>query len=610
MYSQAQIEANLNSTLSHKEDIYGGIVDISLWWDVKDKKEALAKKKHLDLSTVKYMSLDENMFSTLPTMYLEIVDAGGTMSEDPIIIGRELFIEIQPKAKKDVEKRSSPVFIASKIESFYFKTNSYTGATVYHVNCVLSATAFVNKVITYPEKVAGDTLGLAEKSTDVVKNVAGLGGLSVACDISTVDSMHWINNSLTCKDFVDKVVNHSWIAEDDATLFYVTLNGWGHYTSIKTMCNNQNVKNIILQSKLDHKIRTEGADKAYSDYLEPQAQIIASDIKFINTGSRTQNIGGGIHQSVFYDNGWGTVSKLILGLYPKKASAPDMLNVGLTERPNTRYVKFDGQGDQIYIGGQTNNDSQVARSIREKKFEGVHFDTTHLFYDFAESNNKAIKLGFFQQFWKITITCSKQFAYFYNDDEMIPQVGDVCDIDFGIQDKENKVYSGKYVVTRVEHMWSENNAYSIVLTVCSDGLHLKKQTCPFFETCSKAGSCKYQKQFEQCAEYQKQLEKKAVEEAVEENEDTADKIEKSTEASKDEGSANKGSQKPAEAVKPTQTSTTNKTKPKNYAKNTTTQKKANQASREENSCKDELTKAEEKNKLYESAYPYFNPFNI
>lgn len=569
------------------EGIIGGIVDITMWWDVKNKEEAYSKNKHIDLNNVMYLSFDENMFSTLPTLHLEMIDGGGYITDEPLTIGRELFVELQSKAKDDIMKNTSPLLIASKIESFKAKPNMFSGKTTYVIECVLNATSFVNKVITYPQKTIADILGLAENSADVIKNVAGLGGIPVACDISPSDRMHWINNNLTCKDFVDKVVNHSWISADDASIFYVTLDGWGHYTSIKTLCKNQSEKNIVTQSKVDYKISTDGIDKTYSSYLLPNSHIVAGDFRLINTGSRTQNVGGGIHQAIFYDNNDGNVSQAILNEFSGKASAPDSQNVGFYERPNVRYVKFDGHSDQVFMGGQSNNDSQVARSVREKKFAGIHFDTTHIHYDIAESNNKAIKIGFFQQFWKIAIDCSKQYDYFYTDDEMMPKIGDVCNIDMGRNDSDNPIYSGRYLITRVEHVWSKNNNYNIFITVCADGLHLSNQKCPHYDLCPNANKCRFTQQFENCPFYSKQAETAAVEDAIKENEETAEIIEMSNYAN-DESSTNNISQtiinknketkKASDKINKKSTATTKKSKPKKNNP-TTTQKQPNCAER-------------------------------
>lgn len=515
--SEAQLEAWATGAKSKRSGTNDNQVDIALWWDVKDKKEAFRRKKHIELESVKMLKLEENMFSTLPTGFLELADAGNFAFNEPLQIGRELFIEIQLGAANSVAKETEPLLVKAKIEKFIIRPNMSTGGALYDIDLTLNATAFVNNIITYPAKTASDPLGLAETSVEAIRNVAGLGGLPVASDIMTYDSMHWINNNLSCKDFVDKIVNHSWIGEDDATIFFTTLDGYGHYTSIKTLTDNQQARNIVTESRYREKMQKDGKKAADKDWMKANSNIIAQDFKLINVGSRTQNIAGGIHQAVFYDNGWGAVAPAVLAAYNEKASAPDIQNVGLTEKPNTRYVRFDGQSDMIYMGGQSNNDSQVARSVREKQFAGVHFDSTHLFYDFAEANNKAIKMGFFQQFWKFTVDTKRQLDYFFNDNDMIPHIGDVCYIDFDIEKKENRLYTGRYLVTKIEHVWGNTNSYSLIITVCADGLHLENKKCKYCEICKAKNTCRYIKQFEKCDEYKKIKEKEQFDKRIEDD---------------------------------------------------------------------------------------------
>lgn len=498
MSSVAQTQALIKTAQNSGEDNINSTIDIELWYDVEDKEKATER---VDLSIVNKLTFDENMFSVLPTMTLEMVDDGTYYNLKPMKIGRKIYVRIQSSAKTQDNKEVTPILTRMTIDSITQKVNQGTGTSNMLVHCVYDCQGFINKVPTYP--IPGlVTLPIPENSNDAVTKVCNAVGLS--CDgeyPEGLDVMNYVNETLTAKKLVDKIVDHAWVGENDAPVFYVDLEGTAHFTTISKMVHTSNKLNCIGQVLFNRQFQRIEHEEFYNTFLVPGQKLIYQDLKQVNLGAKVNNIGGGIVKAAVYDP--IGLTNIALKLTDKNTQ-PDINNIGTSEKPNTNYNCYKGSADTTWLGNTSNREAAECNKVRATRQFGIASSNVHNWYEAASANNYTVKMAFFQNFWKLTLDVNKQPRYFYQNASLMPRIGMKINIDFTDEDYDNKIYNGDYLITRVQHIWTRGNSYAIAITVVADGYYDSKPKCKYYDKCPNKANCARSKDFSSC-EFYKQL---------------------------------------------------------------------------------------------------------
>lgn len=498
MSSFAQIQANSRKIKNNGEAAIRHTIDIDLWYDVEDPEKA---DEWVDMSIVNKITFDENMFSVLPTMVIELQDDGSYYNLKPMKIGRKIYCRIASAARTNDNKEVKPLITRMTIESVTQKVNQGSSASIMKIQCVYDAQGFINKVPIYPTPGA-ITIPVPENSNDAVTKVCSSVGL--ACDGELgdcLDYMNYVNGTLTAKKLVDKIVDHAWVGENDAPVFYVDLEGIAHFTSIKRMIDSNNKIRALGQVLFNRQLQRIDIQEFYNTFLLPGAKLIYQDIKQVNLGAKVNNIGGGMTKGAVYDPSILTTTTLKAST--DKTVQPDINNTGITELPDTSYLSYEATADTVYLGNTSNREAAECRKLNGVRQYGIASTNVHPWYEAAGPNNYAVKMAFFQNFWKITLDINKQPKYFYENASLMPRVGKVINIDFTNEDFDNQVYTGDYLITRVQHIWTKGNSYAIALTVCADGYYDSKPKCKHFNECPNKGNCVFKKDFDTCKFYKR-----------------------------------------------------------------------------------------------------------
>lgn len=498
MNSLAQHENELKHLKNSGSGIIESLIDITIWFDVEEEHKATK----LDMTTVERLELDENMFASLPTMKITLTDDGTYFNYRTMKIGRKIFVKLIPAARTDDEKEVEPIVSRMTVKRTIMKVDQNSGKTNLLIDCCLDAQGMINEIVDYPKETL-ISVPIPENSKQTLENVCGSIGIPLASDIEPVDYMSWVNGTLTGRKFIDKIVNHSWVEEDDATVFFVDLAGVGHYTSLKKMVQASDKYSAMSQQNFNVMCSTVEHKELYENYLQPEGTIIYQDLKQINLGADVNNVGGGVQKACTYDP-IGLNDKILLAT-SSKTSSPDVENLSLSERPDTDYLLYEGNSDNVFLGTESVREAAQGNKNNRAKQVGLYSTNTHPWYDIAEANNYAVKLGFFQQFWKLTIDINKQPGYFYKIPSLFPRIGKLIEVDFTNGNDKNDVYTGKYLITRVQHVWTTGNSYAIAITVCADGYYSSQQKCKFHDKCKNKENCVFHKNFTVCKYYEENV---------------------------------------------------------------------------------------------------------
>lgn len=493
-YSIAQIQAGLTKAKNVGADAIESVIDIQLWYDVEDMERA---EEFVDMTVVNSITFDENMFSVLPTMTIELTDDGTYYNLKPMKIGRKIYCKIQSSAKTNDNKEVRPLLSRMTVESITQRVDQSSGTSNMLIKCVYDAQGFINRVPIYPVPGA-ISLPIPENSSDAVTRVCNSVGLNCVSDLGDgMDYMNYVNGTLTAKKLVDKIVDHAWVKENDAPVFYVDLEGNAHLTSIDRMVHAGNKLHAIGQVNFSKQYRIQ-ADKEdfYRNYLLRDSKLVYQDIKQVNLGAKINNVGGGMTKGTVYDP--IGVTAVALAMTTDKATNPDVENSSSNEKPDKNYISYEGTGDTVFLGNSPNKESAEGRKLNGVRHYGIMSANNHQWYEVAPANNFTAKMSFFQNFWKITMDVNKQPGYFYTNANLMPRIGRVIEIDFTDEDYANQVYTGSYLITRVQHIWTNGNSYAIALTCCADGYYDSKPKCEFFDKCPNKGNCVRTKDYNSC----------------------------------------------------------------------------------------------------------------
>lgn len=416
------------------------------------------------------IEIKESFFIKLPTMKLLLNDTGTFFNDVGFQIGNIINIKITPVIK-NLDSIPKP-YINSKFViqaiNYYFEAdkNNY----IYEIIGMYAAEKYLNDICVWPITEI-DALNLDKQYTSeqALNLICTRGGLKFVSELKSApdDNMVWLNSSLSYSEFVDKIVKHAWIADDDMPLMFVDKGGVAHYNSINNICDNS-IKAVYIQNTLyDMKYR----DKSKFQLKKPSGYRTYNSVEFKNMGF-IQNQGAyGIKTRIY--NPYNTKELNLIEFtpfIPTNPAAMTLNDVCLREK------EFHDNKKRI---ANISNKSPGQTDNFRYSFAKMHFKQTHAHYDYAPQHNESIKRSFYQQFAFLTVDAVNQPDYEYEPQQKI-SLGDKITIRTDSVANQGSIQSGNFIVTSLLHTFFVNSNYTVIITGVNDGINgigqLKKES--------------------------------------------------------------------------------------------------------------------------------------
>lgn len=416
------------------------------------------------------IEIKESFFIKLPTMKLLLNDTGTFFNDVGFQIGNIINIKITPVIK-NLDSIPKP-YINSKFViqaiNYYFEAdkNNY----IYEIIGMYAAEKYLNDICVWPITEI-DALNLDKQYTSeqALNLICTRGGLKFVSELKSApdDNMAWLNSSLSYSEFVDKIVKHAWIADDDMPLMFVDKDGVAHYNSINNICDNS-IKAIYIQNTLyDMKYR----DKSKFQLKKPSGYRTYNSVEFKNMGF-IQNQGAyGIKTRIYNPYNAKELNLIeFTPFIPTNPAAVTLNDVCLREK------EFHDNKKRI---ANISNKSPGQTDNFRYSFAKMHFKQTHAHYDYAPQHNESIKRSFYQQFAFLTVDAVNQPDYEYEPQQKI-SLGDKITIRTDSVANQGSIQSGNFIVTSLLHTFFVNSNYTVIITGVNDGINgigqLKKES--------------------------------------------------------------------------------------------------------------------------------------
>ena len=416
------------------------------------------------------IEIKESFFIKLPTMKLLLNDTGTFFNDVGFQIGNIINIKITPVIK-NLDSIPKP-YVNSKFViqaiNYYFEPdkNNY----IYEIIGMYAAEKYLNDICVWPITEI-DALNLDKQYTSeqALNLICTRGGLKFVSELKSApdDNMAWLNSSLSYSEFVDKIVKHAWIADDDMPLMFVDKDGVAHYNSINNICDN-NIKAVYIQNTLyDMKYR----DKSKFQLKKPSGYRTYNSVEFKNMGF-IQNQGAyGIKTRIYNPYNAKELNLIeFTPFIPTNPAAVTLNDVCLREK--------EFHDNKIRIANISNKSPGQTDNFRYS-FAKMHFKQTHAHYDYAPQHNESIKRSFYQQFAFLTVDAVNQPDYEYEPQQKI-SLGDKITIRTDSVTNQGSIQSGNFIVTSLLHTFFVNSNYTVIITGVNDGINgigqLKKES--------------------------------------------------------------------------------------------------------------------------------------
>jgi hypothetical protein len=192
-----------------------------------------------------------NIFTFIPTFYLELLDNGRIFNSITIQENMPLFIKLY-KPSIDSSNTCSP-WVNSEfiIKNFQITTFPSGSETMYGYQIVgtLSARSALVEIITYPDSSFINLLNSKKTSIEAIKTIAMNSGLGYTCDIDNFsDSSNWLEVNKTAKYAIEDIIKHSYFSDEDIALSYVDLSKLLNIKSLKKATSSTPLCNFMIAS--------------------------------------------------------------------------------------------------------------------------------------------------------------------------------------------------------------------------------------------------------------------------------------------------------------------------------------------------------------------------
>lgn len=421
------------------------------------------------------LTINEDLFSLLPTFSLQICDKGAFFSGFNVKNGDILYIKITP----NIDSKDEPLpYIDSAfcIQSITCVPDLSTNTYNYNIVGIYNAQNYLNQVTTYPKTSDLSYIERDEKtSSEAIHEVLDDTTLSFNNQCTPQDNSLWINCNDTRSQFIEKIVKHAWVGEDDAPLIYTDRNGQTYYTSIKylaekkKLCKFENIKYYY------EKIKPDGPE---------ELTMLFGDSSFLHAAGPILNQGGYKIREAYYSpynftklfddditysdfNFNDFITELLLA--SGDIDIVDTLIGQIMENITLgKYRMVEYTQNTPYLASISNKAASQIDNVSKYIDCGMYFQDYHSHYDLAPSHNEMIRRSFFQNFINMTVDVHRLPIEFKNN-KCRPVLSDKVYIDFSTMASIDKIHSGNYIVCGIKHNFRANQAYTMEMKCVTDG---------------------------------------------------------------------------------------------------------------------------------------------
>jgi hypothetical protein len=479
LYSNREINPNLAST-----------VDLDLRLYNPDSSGA-----RFNLDDIIKVEFDENLLSSLPKVILTLEDSGKYSYLRPLKIGDIIYAKLFiGSANSDTKP---PISIETKLTILSIQTDISNGIGDYHyqIICSLVNTEMFNNYVRYISYHQ-------ETSIEVLEQLYNSLGLTFyRNDISTNDRQLWLNANNSYKNFIEKVLEHSFISNSDSLIVYTTINGDVKADTLLKMSTrnptftfiNQAYKQTLAQKNKEWNkatyivydsvnmgnntglIRNKYGYNVTTTILDTTETLNTTEFE-INDSVNVKDIVSGINllmnkrSFTSTSNDIGPAKYSSFKNFDKNEIKCDKCEYTLPNKDlnlikNGHWLCPQCKNDNIL------NNKGIYPSYSRQ--EGViHWPDHHDHYDVSPNINQLNYLSFFANFIQISYTVNKQDKAYLDNPSNTLNLGDCIQIYFETNSSnQDKVNDGNYIITRIQHLYAKGNTYSIVLTCVSNGLN-------------------------------------------------------------------------------------------------------------------------------------------
>lgn len=443
----------------------GGYVSLRLWIGEKKKPD---EGYVIPNEAIDAIEITENMFTMLPTMYLQISDSGNLAFRKLIRTGDTLCISMAPDNIADDEGDNTvkPYVVAEYcIQSIKMGLSENGDMYVQKIFCVYNAQSYLNEIVTYPVDDITNLVYLKKTSIEVIQQMLDGTSMGFSPAIKTDDKSYWLNCNETRAKFIERLTQHAWVEEGDAPITFTDLNGIMHLDSIGNMVKMPTLFNCAYASPTMSEANESGT---------AITTVIMSDAQQINAAQPILNQGGYKLQYSIYN----PYNEKVLNRqeFPKWGSGGALGNAAGAVTSLVGSIKDPSNGFRSAEYGRKDPFLATVQNKRSCDFVsdnidgGMHYDELHEHYTIAPKHNENVRRSFFQNFVGFTIDTSRQGAFFQKPDYR-PRLGGVVHCDFGNDKGPDALHSGKYVICKIKHRYQKKLPYVIEITGVNDGYY-------------------------------------------------------------------------------------------------------------------------------------------
>lgn len=428
---------------------------------------------------IKEIVIEENIFSLLPTIRIEIEDQGSYFAGYNIKNGDKIYFIVTPVVANEGEDPTPFVDSVYAVQNVSCVPSLEGSNYQYVIIGIYDAQSYLNEVASYPKTTIDSLLFQNTKRSDeAIQEVLDDTTLKLSKKIEGSDKGLWLNCRKTRAQFIEKIIEHAWIDEDDAPLIYTNLNGESVFTSVKTMakqkklCTFTNVKNYI-----EH---LQGSSTQREDLEYP-----FTSVQFLHAAGPILNQGGYKVRANYYTP-YNLLSLFDLDIAPKDIDVVELLK-DLASQGNLdpmaivdaqiadkktvgKFREAVYQQDEPYIASRSNKASSQMDRLTKNIDAGIYFKEYHNHYDVAPVHNEMIRRSFFQNFINMTVDVHR-LPKEYQTAKCRPVLGDKINLDFSTADSVDKIHTGNYIVAGISHHFKAFQSYTLDVKCVTDGTY-------------------------------------------------------------------------------------------------------------------------------------------
>ena len=429
-------------------------LSLKLWLDDYDSD----KGTQISISNIAEFVLRESMFLKLPFGTFTYVDDGTAKLYNEFYNGRTLYVWFEYSSSDDSSDKNISSGRYRILGTKMVATGR--GSIMYLVTFVCDAMALLNSVPKFPDNSSEYPC----TSVEALRSVCSYCGVPLSSNVETTDQMSWFNPSMPAHRFVQYIVNHSYLGDDDFGMFWVDKCGNAHFNGIRATLESET--SYYFDSDVNNSLQSTLKRVIYSDVFSTDSQELSeAELKskyenrlYILMTEDQRNDEGWV--SDFYGN------SVEVGTYdPMGRSA---LYKSEDMKMDWAHMTHKITGKQI-LNGVPSTDVTDRERVRKSNFAGyASVDFAHAAWDFAPEQNSIMRSEFFDNRHTIKINTGKQLRRF-GDQEL--RIGDILYIDFDTKERDLSVDNGKYIVHSIEWRFKRGSDLYQFIRVASDSLH-------------------------------------------------------------------------------------------------------------------------------------------